>query len=124
MSGTAVELPDRRSGEPACHRTRSGTVGYVQGSSSVSARLHDVAGALGGGAERAKVWLDSPVGRRTRTVAARAMVLAAPIALRHPFFKTPVGRLVEIAGGVALVAKVADAIRDWEPVPAPTHPEP
>jgi hypothetical protein len=92
--------------------------GEMQGSPSVSARLHDVADAVGDGAERAKAWLDSPAGRRTRTVAARAMVLAVPIVLKHPFFKTPAGRLVEVAGGVALVAKVADAIRDWEPAPA------
>jgi hypothetical protein len=98
--------------------------GDVQGSSSVSDRLHDVADAVGERAEQAKVWLDSPAGRRTRTVAARAMVLAVPIVLKHPFFKTPVGRLVEVAGGVALVAKVADAIRDWEPAATTAHVEP
>jgi hypothetical protein len=37
--------------------------------------------------------------------------------LQHPFFKTPVGRLVQVAGGAALLVKVAEAIRDWEPEP-------
>jgi hypothetical protein len=37
--------------------------------------------------------------------------------LRHPFFRTPLGRVVELAGAAALVAKVADVIRDWEPGP-------
>ena len=76
--------------------------------------------ALAAGVDQAKAWLDSPRGRRYRSLAARGLVLAAPIILKHPFFKTPVGRLVGVAGGAAFVAKVADLIRDWEPVPPAT----
>ena len=75
----------------------------------------DLERALETGTDQAKAWLDSPDGRRYRAYAAQALVLAAPVILRHPFFKTPVGRLVELAGGAALLAKVADLIRDWEP---------
>lgn len=73
--------------------------------------------AVVAGVDATKAWLDSPQGRRYRALAAKALVLAAPAILKHPFFKTPVGRLVELAGGAALVAKVADTIRDWEPAP-------
>jgi hypothetical protein len=69
------------------------------------------------GVEEARAWLASPAGRRVRRLAARLLILGAPLAVRHPFFKTPVGRLVEIAGGAALLVKVAEAIRDWEPDP-------
>jgi hypothetical protein len=75
---------------------------------------------LSAGIDQAAAWLDSPRGRRYRTLAARGLILAVPAILKHPFFKTPLGRVVELAGGAALVAKVADAIRDWEP----SRPEP
>jgi hypothetical protein len=71
--------------------------------------------ALAAGTEQAVAWLDSPNGRRYRAYAARALVLAAPAILKHPFFKTPLGRVVELAGGAALLAKVADVVRDWQP---------
>ena len=71
--------------------------------------------AVVAGVDQAKVWLDSPRGRRYRSLAAKGLVLAAPIILKHPFFRTPIGRLVGVAGGAALVAKVADLVRDWEP---------
>jgi len=35
--------------------------------------------------------------------------------LRHPFFKTPAGRLLGAAGGAALLLKLAELLRDWEP---------
>ncbi len=71
--------------------------------------------AVVGGVDEAMAWLDSPRGRRYRALAARGLVLAAPMILKHPFFRTPVGKVVALAGGAALVEKVADAIRDWEP---------
>lgn len=66
-------------------------------------------------AEDTRAWLASPQGRRLRTITARALLLATPMILRHPFFRTPFGRVVELVGAAALVAKVADLIRDWEP---------
>jgi hypothetical protein len=80
--------------------------------------------ALERGADDARAWLATPQGRRLRTLAAQALVLTAPLILRHPFFKTPAGRLVEVAGGAALLVKLAELMRDWEPElgtpPAPT----
>jgi hypothetical protein len=37
--------------------------------------------------------------------------------LRHPFFRTPLGRVIEIGGAAALIAKGAAIIREWEPAP-------
>jgi hypothetical protein len=70
------------------------------------------------GVDEARAWLVSEQGRRYRSLVARALVLAAPAILRHPFFKTPFGKVVELAGGAALLIKVADLIRDWEPLPS------
>ena len=77
--------------------------------------VRELEDAVVAGVDATKAWLDSPQGRRYREVAARALVVSAPIILKHPFFKTPLGRVVGLAGGTALVAKVADVIRDWEP---------
>jgi hypothetical protein len=81
----------------------------------VRALVRDAEELAVAGVDHAKAWLDSPRGRRYRSLAAKGLVLAAPVILKHPFFKTPVGRVVELAGGATLVVKLADAIRDWEP---------
>ena len=73
--------------------------------------------ALGRGADEARLWLATPTGRRVRALAAQLLIVSAPLVLRHPFFKTPVGRLVELAGGAALLIKAAEIVRDWEPDP-------
>ncbi|HYG71093.1 MAG TPA: hypothetical protein VEC15_02250 [Actinomycetota bacterium] len=77
--------------------------------------VRELEDAVVGGVDEAVAWLDSPRGRRYRALAARGLVLAAPMILKHPFFRTPVGKVVALAGGASLVEKVADAIRDWEP---------
>ena len=91
--------------------------------------LRELAGELEDAVERgvdeARAWLISDRGRRYRTIVAGALVLAGPVILRHPIFRTPLGKIVGMAGGAALVAKVADLIRDWEPATAPrarSHP--
>jgi hypothetical protein len=71
--------------------------------------------ALNRGIDDAQAWLASPTGRRFRALAARGLLLATPMILRHPFFKTPLGRVIEVGGAAALVTKVAEGIRDWEP---------
>jgi hypothetical protein len=71
---------------------------------------------LGEGVDRAQAWLTSPAGRRFRANAARAMLIVTPLLFRHRFFRsTWTGRLIELAGGAALLVKLAEAIRDWEP---------
>jgi hypothetical protein len=84
----------------------------------VASLARELEDALVRGVDDARAWLASERGRRYRAYAARALVLTAPLILRHPVFRTPLGRLVQVAGGAALIAKVADLIRDWEPAPA------
>jgi len=78
--------------------------------------------ALDRGADEARAWLATPQGRRFRVVVAQALIVSTPVILRHPIFKTPAGRLLEVAGGAALLVKVAELLRDWEPdIAAPPH---
>jgi len=91
--------------------------GSIPSRAELRVLAQELENAFARGADEARAWLASEQGRRYRAIAARALVLAAPAILRHPFFRTPVGRLVEVAGGVALLAKVADLIRDWDPSP-------
>jgi hypothetical protein len=61
-------------------------------------------------------FLDSPAGRRFRRFLAGAAVVAAPLLFRLPALKRyPLLRVLELAGGAALVVKFAEALRDWEP---------
>lgn len=76
--------------------------------------------AVDRGADEARAWLVSDRGRRYRAYVAAALALTAPVIMRHPIFRTPVGRVVQLAGGAALLAKAADAIRDWEPAVSPS----
>ncbi|MGH2658745.1 MAG: hypothetical protein ACRDHS_03545 [Actinomycetota bacterium] len=73
--------------------------------------------ALNRGVDEVQAWLATPQGRFFRALAARLLLVAAPLVVRHPFFKTPVGRLVELAGGAALLVKLAEYVREWEPPP-------
>jgi hypothetical protein len=83
------------------------------------ALARQVDAAIDEGIDEARAWLASEQGRRYRAIAARGLILAAPLIVRHPVFRTPVGRIVQIAGGATLIVKVAERLRDWEPtVPA------
>jgi hypothetical protein len=80
--------------------------------------------AVDEGLDQTVTFLGSPTGKTVRTVVATGLVLATPVILRHPFFRTPFGRVIEVAGAAALVAKAAEVIREWEPPPPPTAPAP
>jgi len=71
------------------------------------------------GADQTRAFLASPTGRRVRSITAGGLLLATPMILRHPFFRTPLGRAIELGGAAALIAKGATVIRDWEPAPGP-----
>jgi hypothetical protein len=74
--------------------------------------------AVADGVEQTRAWLGSPNGRRFRQIMARVLLVASPLLFRHRFFRaTWTGRIIELAGGAALLVKVAEAIRDWEPEP-------
>jgi hypothetical protein len=47
---------------------------------------------------------------------AAGMIAAAPLVMRIPAVRAhPVGRLLALVGGAAVVVKAAELIRDWEP---------
>jgi hypothetical protein len=73
--------------------------------------------AVNRGADETIEFLASPAGTRFRAILAGGLVLATPMIMKHPFFRTPVGRVIQIGGAAALLAKAADALRDWEPEP-------
>ena len=71
---------------------------------------------LGSGAEAMRAWLATPQGKRFRQLFARVLILGSPLIFRMRFLKvSPVGRLIEFAGGAAVLIKLAEIIRDWEP---------
>jgi hypothetical protein len=71
---------------------------------------------LGSGAEALRVWLATPQGRRFRQLFARMLIVSSPLIFRMKLMKaSPVGRLIEFAGGAAVLIKLAEIIRDWEP---------
>jgi hypothetical protein len=73
--------------------------------------------------DEARAYLASPEGRELRRRVAQAMILAAPLAFRLPVFRrTPAGRLLGLLGGAAVVVKLAEILRDWEPEPTLTVP--
>ena len=90
---------------------------------NATAELGQLLDALGDaierGADQTHVFLASPAGRRVRSLTASGLLLATPMVLRHPFFRTPLGRVIEIGGAAALIAKGAAIIRDWEPGTGP-----
>jgi hypothetical protein len=77
--------------------------------------------AVNRGADETLEFLASPAGIKLRAIMASGLVLATPMIMKHPFFRTPVGRVIQIGGAAALLAKAADALRDWEPAPPSTR---
>ena len=88
--------------------------GY-SGCMSAIARLQTIA-------ERAEIsfdelldFLDSPSGRRIRNAFAAGLIVSVPMIMRIPGLRrSPIGRLVELTGGTAIVLALAEAIREWE----------
>jgi hypothetical protein len=66
--------------------------------------------------EEVQAFLATDTGRRLRRFLAAGMVLTAPLLFRTPGLRRyPLLRFLELAGGAALVVKLAEALRDWEP---------
>jgi len=64
----------------------------------------------------ARRFLASEEGRKIRHQVAHGLMVAAPIVFMTPIVRrTKLAKLVELGGGAAMVAKLADMIRDWEP---------
>jgi hypothetical protein len=82
----------------------------------VAGLLDEASAMLDRGIHQFKVYMATEEGRQLRRRLAQAAILGAPLVLRMKFFRTTlVGRLIAVAGGAALVVKLAEAIRDWEP---------
>jgi len=68
-----------------------------------------------------EAFLASDAGRRLRRVFATGIVLTVPLLFRIPGLRrSPLLRWLELIGGAALIVKLAEALRDWEP----DHPQP
>jgi len=71
------------------------------------------------GIEDVRAYLASPEGQELRRRIAQVAVIAAPLLFRMRFFRaSPIGRVLGLVGGAALLVKLAEALRDWEPVVA------
>ena len=78
--------------------------------------IEEVTRRLTEGAGNVRVYLASPEGQELRKRIAQIAVVAAPLLFRMRFFRaTPVGRILGMVGGAALLVKLAEALRDWEP---------
>ena len=78
-------------------------------------RIKQLADQAGIAADELLEFLDSPAGRRLRRVLAGAVIVSVPLIMRIPGLKrSPLGRLVALTGGSAILIGIAEAIRDWE----------
>jgi hypothetical protein len=62
-------------------------------------------------------YMASPEGRALRHRVAQVAIFGAPLLFRLKFIRNhPVGRVIGVVGGAALVVKLAESLRDWEPL--------
>ncbi|MBA3691730.1 MAG: hypothetical protein H0W82_10020 [Actinobacteria bacterium] len=77
--------------------------------------LQEIADRVEASVDEVLDFLDSPTGRRLRRTLATGLIVSAPLVSRVPGLRsTPIGRLLQVTGGTALVVKLAETIRDWE----------
>jgi hypothetical protein len=63
-------------------------------------------------------YLASERGAQVRRAIAIGLITGAPLVVRLPWVKnTPLGRLLVFAGGAALIVKLGERLRDWDPEP-------
>jgi hypothetical protein len=80
--------------------------------------LNDVVDFLNERIDEVRAYLASPEGRVLRKRVAQVMIVAAPLLFRARFFRaTWIGRILGLVGGATIVVKLAEALRDWEPIP-------
>ena len=81
----------------------------------MNAQLQEIANRIDTSVEELVAFLDSPTGRRLRKRLATGLILSVPFVMRLPWLRrSPIGKLIELGGGAAIVVKVAELIRDWE----------
>lgn len=82
---------------------------------SSTERIKQLAERADVAAEEMLEFLESPSGRRLRSVLAGAVIVSVPLIMRVPGLKrSPLGRIVAMTGGSAILIGIAEAIRDWE----------
>ena len=81
----------------------------------MNAQLQEIADRIDTNVDELLAFLDSPSGRRLRKRLATGLIVSVPLVMRMPWLRrTPVGKLIELGGGAALLVKFAEMIRDWE----------
>jgi len=81
----------------------------------VNTQLQEIADRMDASVEELIAFLDSPSGRRLRKRLATGLILSVPLVMRLPWLRrSPIGKLIELGGGAALVVKIAELIGDWE----------
>jgi hypothetical protein len=79
--------------------------------------VDELEAALGRGVREFRAYMASPEGRALRKRVAQVLIIGGPFLFRMKFIRRhPVGRVLGLVGGAALVVKVAEALRDWEPL--------
>ena len=82
---------------------------------AVNAQLQEIGDRIDTTVDELLAFLDSPAGRRLRKHLATGLIVSVPLVMRLPWLKrTPIGKLIELGGGAALLVKLAELIRDWE----------
>jgi hypothetical protein len=90
----------------------------------MNARLQEIADRIDTSVDELLAFLDSPAGRRLRSYLATGLILSVPLVMRLPWLKrTPIGKLIELGGGAAILLKLAELIRDWEREQGDTAPQ-
>lgn len=78
--------------------------------------LDDLQRRVTEGAEDLRRYLASPEGRVLRQRIAQILIFTAPFVFRFGRFKASrMGRVLGVLGGTAIVVKLAEVLRDWEP---------
>lgn len=79
--------------------------------------LDEIEAQVDRGIREFRAYMASPQGKELRRRVAQGLILGAPLLFRMKFIrKNPVGRVIGLVGGAALVVKLAEALRDWEPI--------
>ncbi len=81
----------------------------------MNAQLQEIADRIDTTVDELLAFLDSPSGRRLRKYRGHRSHRLRSLVMRMPWLRrTPIGKLIELGGGAALVVKFAEMIRDWE----------
>jgi hypothetical protein len=79
-------------------------------------RLHRIGNRVQISVQDIQDLLASDGGRRLRRVLAAGVIVGAPLIFRSPGLRRyPLLKALEVLGGAALIIKLAEALRDWEP---------